>query len=428
VIDKETSFGDTTLREQLQRAVQTLAGNAVQVHALDAAGLRLDTSRGDDFGSGKRAAGSLALLAGETGGQLLENSNDLAGSLEQVQQASRALYLLGFYPDEITQSGRYHPLEVKVARKGLTVFARPGYFEDRPYEQTSALERQFQLAEAILKGVTDPARFEPRCSAAAFATAGGRVRAPLLAEVPLDSFSPDPKGAIRLEVFGFVIDAGGRFHDYFERQIRLPRAELEGHGITAVRLLEAFQDLGPGRYRLRLVARDPIGGAIAAATAELEVPDFGLDELYVSTPIFGGGQGRSIPLWGLSSYPKSEVLAELPEFLAADAADPRPAPELRSGDAAEVAFRAYHIRLDPTNQQPRIQMAFRCRDPDGAQHRVSEVKLAGPPQQVAPGVFDVRLQLRLPYLGPGEWEFEVELTDEIRGASFAASAPLRVGS
>jgi len=69
-------------------------------------------------------------MAEETGGTLARH-NDLRGALTQMVDESSAYYLLGFASPH-PADGKWHTLDVEVARPGLTVRARRGYYARVP--------------------------------------------------------------------------------------------------------------------------------------------------------------------------------------------------------------------------------------------------------------------------------------------------------
>jgi VWFA-related protein len=430
----ETSFGDAGLRGLLEQSLLRMASNSVRVHTVDISGLRPGSENAAaNTKDGAQGLTFLTMVASETDGQLLKNTNDMTGALAQMAESTRALYMLAFYPKKMGTEGKHHKLEVKVKRKGLDVVHRPGYFEDRPFAQYSPLERQFQLAQAIVKPDQFNTGFIPPSYAGAFPLADGKVRIPVVTEIPLDRFTPDPKGNLRVEAYGFILDDRGQFHDYFERMVSLPKAELDKNNISAVKLLEQFISQGPGDYQVRVVARDAFGGRIGSASLELTVPDFAAHGLALSAPVFRTGDSASYPLWRMPEYRKGGEGPEaagpgLPEILKGGAANPSPVPELKPGQPAEISFRVFDLKLHPQTQQPQINMAFSCRDAGGTEIKVHEIKLAGPPPQPEPGVFDLTLQLRVPELAPGEWNFVVSFTDTLAKRTATAIAPFRVAT
>jgi VWFA-related protein len=125
------TFGDTSLRAELDAMTKKCRKHDIVIYAIDVGGVSADIAKSLDkpvlpFG---RARESLAAIARDTGGKLLMDSNDYTPLLDQLMQETRGMYLLNFKPRSVGTPGRYHPLKVKVARRGADVFVRTGYFE-----------------------------------------------------------------------------------------------------------------------------------------------------------------------------------------------------------------------------------------------------------------------------------------------------------
>jgi VWFA-related protein len=71
--------------------------------------------------------GGLALLAEDTGGFLVRDTNNLQGGLRRIDEDSRFHYLLTYAPSNDTFDGRFRSIDVKVTRPGTAVYARKGY-------------------------------------------------------------------------------------------------------------------------------------------------------------------------------------------------------------------------------------------------------------------------------------------------------------
>jgi VWFA-related protein len=69
-------------------------------------------------------------LAALTGGRAFYKNNDVAGEMRDAAQDSEITYSLGFYPG--SNDGKYHALSVEVARQGVEVRCRKGYFAADP--------------------------------------------------------------------------------------------------------------------------------------------------------------------------------------------------------------------------------------------------------------------------------------------------------
>lgn len=79
-----------------------------------------------------RPSAVLGRLAKETGGFLLENTNNLAAGVARMQQARTIYYLLTYQPTNTKLDGTFRKVTVKVKRSKVTVHARPGYVAPNP--------------------------------------------------------------------------------------------------------------------------------------------------------------------------------------------------------------------------------------------------------------------------------------------------------
>ena len=100
----------------------------------------------------------MELLASETGGHAFYDTNALGEHMREVLEESRVAYLLGYYPGDSAWDGKYHHVEVKLRRPGLTVRCRKGYFAlDKalmPYQDSVLREAAKSLLESSGIGVT----------------------------------------------------------------------------------------------------------------------------------------------------------------------------------------------------------------------------------------------------------------------------------
>lgn len=74
-----------------------------------------------------RIALALGRLANETGGFVIDNTNNLTAGFARMQQERTTYYLLAYQPANAAADGKFRKVKVKVKRSGVTVRARPGY-------------------------------------------------------------------------------------------------------------------------------------------------------------------------------------------------------------------------------------------------------------------------------------------------------------
>jgi Ca-activated chloride channel homolog len=75
------------------------------------------------------ASRGLERLSRETGGLTFPNPGHRTGEVfTRIENELRNMYVIGFTPPGDARDGKFHKLDVKVARKDVTVRARPGYW------------------------------------------------------------------------------------------------------------------------------------------------------------------------------------------------------------------------------------------------------------------------------------------------------------
>lgn len=117
--------------------------NRISFYTLEATGLRV--SAASDASQSNPGLGvqveqihfsnlqsTLQMLAEKTGGAAILNANQILPRLEKVAEDFQTYYSLGYSPSH-SGDGRYHRIEVKSKRKGLTVRHREGY-RDKPVD------------------------------------------------------------------------------------------------------------------------------------------------------------------------------------------------------------------------------------------------------------------------------------------------------
>jgi VWFA-related protein len=127
------------LSERLKDIVTLAARNNVRFSTLDARGLSRDPRMQAMMGAqplvaagdlssvqGDNNGDVLASLAIDTGGEMIQNRNDLKPGIDIIARTAGTYYVLGYAPNK-PMDGKYHGITVKVTRPGLTVRARKGY-------------------------------------------------------------------------------------------------------------------------------------------------------------------------------------------------------------------------------------------------------------------------------------------------------------
>lgn len=97
----------------------------------------------------RRGETSLINLAKKTDGRYFGNVNDYKKIVEEIQSITSSYYVLGYYIDQ-KWDGKYHKIKVKVKRTGCKVYGQRGYFNPKPFNKYTELEKKLHLVDLAL--------------------------------------------------------------------------------------------------------------------------------------------------------------------------------------------------------------------------------------------------------------------------------------
>jgi hypothetical protein len=223
---------------------------------------------------------SLQTFAAETGGFAVVNTNRIANAFDRIVAENSSYYLLAYYPPNQKRDGKYHSINVRVTRPGLTVRFRRGYANPSgkaPVQPKSELAPE--LAEALQSPIP-VSGLGMKVFAAPFK--GTAPNASVLIGIELRGKDLNTAANGRVDLALGAVDTQGKMkassHDALTLNLRPEtKSRVEQNGI---RLLDRM-NIAPGRYQLRIAARDS-GGSVGSVLYDLEVPDFSKSRIAVS--------------------------------------------------------------------------------------------------------------------------------------------------
>jgi len=219
----------------------------------------------------------LARLAGDTGGFLVEQSNDLSAAFRRIDEDTQFHYLLTYSPVNTVFDGRFRAIRVKVRRPGTQVFARKGYRALRRTGLTDALNYE-HAAVAMLDRSPLPNAFAIHAATFTFPDPARPGLTPVLVQVATDRLRLEPDAA-RATYTG---DASilVRIRDGQGREIQKASQQYVLSGdlkdVDAARKGEILfyreLDVPPGIYTIESIVFDAMAGTGSARIATLTVP------------------------------------------------------------------------------------------------------------------------------------------------------------
>ncbi len=355
----------------LQKVAEVAIRSSVVIYAVDTRGLQYtgptaadritypprDRVPPDQIIGNLMQARSRALLAGregadmiarQTGGFLIRNSNDLG--IQRVMDDQRGYYLIGYRPSDQTFNRRFHQIKATVKRNGFTVRTRAGFYgvtEDEarspeltPHDELSrALMSPFGSNEITVRLTTFFAND---------ATAGSLLRSFLYLEARDLTFTEKADGTheatfdLSSIMFGDNGKVVGRLDQTATLRLRgkpYERAQREGVVYAFDMPVKRF-----GAFQFRAAVRDQSSSRIGAAGQFVEVPDLRKDRLALSGIVVHNEEK-------LPAQPSSIEPAK------PDGDDITAGPavrQFRQGSNLIAVYAVYNALLDKTTNLPRL--------------------------------------------------------------------------
>jgi VWFA-related protein len=355
------------------------------------------------LGALRVAAEGSESLAADTGGFSIRNRNDLAAGARTILLESSSYYLLGYAPPERRRNGHFRRIDVGVAREGVRVRARRGYYpaaagraprEGRDEALQRALDSPFDLDAIPL-----------RAAALVFGEkAPGKEQVLITADVDIRALAFRDAGGVfegSLEYRLVVADREtGTLHRGDEQiALKLPPARRERYSRSGFPVTREVV-LAPGRYQARVVARDATSGRVGSLSHDFEVPK--AEGLRLSTPVLSD-RLREPPGVG-------------PELIARRTFSP-------SGDL-HCRFEVYGAARSATTGLPAVRAAFAVQFADG---RLLAASRATPMTPGPDGTLSRTLGFPLGNAPPGRYELILVVEDEVAGGRVEAREAFSVG-
>ena len=359
-------------------------------------------------------------IAVDTGGFLVENTNDLRAGLRTIAKDTETYYLLAYEPTNTKRDGDFRRIEVRLpAVRGVSVRTRSGYFaaDDRRV-LASALaadaarheeQRRAEIGAALralapLTGI--PVRlaadFVSRDGAAGEVVVNGRVDMGALPFVRRDD-----RLLATVETVAVVLDETGRVAATLETERRsldlsdADLARLASQGLPYSRAVV----VKPGRYRVCLAARDDASGLLGSAWRHIEVPDLTQGHLTLSGLFLMKDEG---PRSAEEPAPVLHGVQDLPRFSRAE--------------RLYVQLFAYNPKRDANGTIDLVSQA--------AVVKGGAALATAAPEPMVPDATGSPVghlsRIRLARLEPGEYELRITVTDRNASATVSRAVAFTV--
>lgn len=216
---------------------------------------------------------SMNVLAKETGGLFIRDTNDFHGALEKIEEQRESYYLLSYVPKNQNFDGRYRHVEVKVDVPGAQVHAREGYYAVDAEFKEPLLEYEAPALALLQRGesrsdlpieaevLSFPRPDQPGLVVVLAGLESGRI-----------AYTKQAEGAVSNFCFLTLFrNEKGEVARKISQQYRVTRTadtEKKGDGILFYRLTA----LPPGNYTVETAGFDAVSGKAATWKSRLTIP------------------------------------------------------------------------------------------------------------------------------------------------------------
>jgi hypothetical protein len=243
------------------------------------------------------------------------NSNSLTSAFDRIVQANSRYYVLGYYPPTHPRDGRFHKIEVRMQRPGLKVSARKGYAS--PHGKTPEEKKrddEAQLARDARKGRPNNTTAALRealgspmqqggltfsVQAAPFKSTDKEASVALAIEFDPGTLQFTPSNGLfadNIELSFYGIDENGKpttgTHTVMKSTVR---PETMSRVAVAGLRVNPRITVAPGRYQVRIGAREEASARLGTVFYDLQVPDFSKDPLMLSGLLISAPSSEQTP-------------------------------------------------------------------------------------------------------------------------------------
>jgi len=224
------------------------------------------------------AHATMTSVADQTGGKAFYNTNNIDKAIRESMEDGSTYYTLGYYPENKNWDGRFRRISIKVARAGVKLHYRQGFFAVEPRDYSKQDPKLLAIDMGSALDINNPVSTALTFQAVVMppsVQSGNKVQI---------NYGVDP------HAIGFELKEDGLEHAAIDCGVRVyskTGEPLRTQGNTFNAALNAAQyqqvmkmifpcnqtlELAPGEYLLRLAVRDNTNGLIGTANGRATVP------------------------------------------------------------------------------------------------------------------------------------------------------------
>jgi len=230
----------------------------------------------------QRSQDTLYALAADTGGKAMLDNNDLGAGIRQAQQAITSYYIIGYYPTNTNLDGKFRRIKITLKETpNAKVDYRQGYFAGKTFDKYTTADKERQLEDALALGdpITD---LTLAMEINYFQLNRAEYYVPVTLKIPGSELALARTGGAERTMIDFI----GEIRDDYGTPITNMRdkvdIKLSGETASEISRKSYAYDTGftllPGKYMVKMLARDAETGRIGTFQSNFVVPNLMKEE------------------------------------------------------------------------------------------------------------------------------------------------------
>lgn len=364
------------------------------------------------FGDELDQSAGAEMLASDSGGFTVKNTNDMARGFMRIADETKSYYLVGYRPSNTRADGKFRKIEVKVARKDTRLRARKGYFAPMDAATMAAKKQKPEAPgdpdiQAALDSPYEEKAIPLRMSAWVFdETLLGKANTIVATDVDIRDFAFKEENGRLLDSVEFLLVVAhletGEFFRFDQKvDMKLLPATRDRMLKSWLPIVRDFE-LAPGSYQAKIVVRDANSRRLGTVVHEFSVPD-------------------------LAKLRASSVI--LSDTLQPDKAGEKPRPTMvvrrtfPPGATLYAQFEVYGAQRAKGSGMPKVLAGYQIRRQDGTVvARVAATEIL----PTSLGKLSRLVGSGLAGAAPGDYEFVLDLRDEVGGGTVEVREPFTI--
>lgn len=231
---------------------------------------------------------TLYALAGDTGGKALLDYNDLGKGIVEAQKSVSSYYVVGYYTSNSTLDGKFRKVNITVPNElNASLDYRKGYYAGKEFKKFTDVDRERQLEDALM--LKDPiTELTIAVEINYFQLNRAEYYVPVVVKIPGRELALAKKGGAEhtlIDFVGEIKDAnGGNTVQNVRDNVNIKLSDATAQELARRPVqYDSGYTLLPGKYIIKLLARDDETGRIGTYETTFTIPNLNKETKKVAT-------------------------------------------------------------------------------------------------------------------------------------------------